>query len=123
VSGLVDVERTIRIHTGMGADLLVHPLAGVPGAVVLDFVSYAERPEVLVPVTGGPAVTDSRIKPPAPPAPPATPGDRFAVLLAEALKSDKSRKCAAHGYRRVKPGPKRKKRRGRQHAQTEHWLD
>ena len=121
MSGLVDVERTIRIRTGMGADLLVHPLAGVPGAVVLDFLSYPERPEALVPVTGGPPVTDPRIKAQAP-AP--TREERFAMLLAEAFKPDKSRKCPARdAYRRVKAQPKRKKRRGRRHAQTEHWLD
>lgn len=122
MSGLPDIDRTSRIHTLMGVDVLVHRLPGVPGAVVLDFLSHQQRPEVLVPVTGGPSIEDPRIKPPTAP----MSGEDFAILLAQAFRSAKSPKCPArNGHRppRVKAQPKRKKRRGRRHAQTHDWLD
>ncbi len=121
MSGVPDVERTIRIHTGMGVDVLVHPLPHVPGALVLDYLSHQQRPEVLVPVTGGPSIEDPRIPRPAP-----MTEERFAILLAEAFKSDKSHKCPARdGYRpaRVKAQRRRRRRRGRGHAQTDDWSD
>lgn len=122
MSGLPELQRTTRIRTGMGVDVLVHRLPHVPGALVLDFLSHQERPEVLVPVTGGPSIEDPRVARPG-----RITGEQFAILLAEAV-AHKPYHCHA---RDAKRGPrlggykkgKTKKRRGRRHAQTDDWLD
>lgn len=122
MSGVPDVRRTARIRTAMGFDVLVHRLPDHPRALVLDFMSHQERPEVLVPVTGGPNVEDPReVKP--------TAAERFAILFApDQPKPD--RRCWARDTGGVRERERERKRRRmrkgrkrRKSAPTDDWLD